>query len=294
MGHLLVIGGGEDRRDDMAILSRFVDLAGGRDARIVILTAASTIQREMFDVYDRAFSDLGVRERVHMPIRSRDEAADPARAEQILGADAVFMTGGDQKRLVAAIGGTLIDAAMHRVVKEKGACIAGTSAGASAMSEHMLTTGAAGKVPTKDATHLGAGLGFLARVVIDQHFSERHRLGRLLGIVAQNPYLLGLGIDENTALCVERGVGLEVIGEGAVTLIDGREMISNFLDVEERERLELVNVRLHLLPSGTHYRVAAQEGVPAPLRDAVSVVTSTSTIGAPAIPKSLERRRSAA
>jgi len=273
VGHLVIIGGGEDRKNDKAILSRFIQLAGGPESRIVVLTAASTEPREMWQIYDEAFGALGVERRAHLEIRSRDEAGDPARAEKILHADGVFMTGGDQKRLLATIGGTLIDRAMHRVFRTRGACIAGTSAGASAMSEHMLATSDAhGGVPARDATHLAAGLGFLQRVVIDQHFSERQRLGRLLGIVAQNAYLLGIGIDENTALVVERGAGLEVLGEGAVTLIDGRQMRSNFLEVAQRERMELINVKLHLLPGGAHYELAAD--MPGELREAVAAVAS--------------------
>src|SRR3954468_4076152 len=274
---LAIIGGGKDRKNDKAILSRFIQLAGGPESRIVVLTAASTEPREMWQIYDEAFGALGVERRAHLEIRSRDEAGDPARAEKILHADGVFMTGGDQKRLLATIGGTLIDSAMHRAFKTRGMCIAGTSAGASAISEHMLAASSAGDAPpAKGETHLAAGLGFLQRVVIDQHFSERHRLGRLLGVVAQNPYLLGIGIDEDTALVVESGAGLEVLGHGAVTLIDGREMLSNFLDVAERERMELVNVKLHLLPAGARYYLKGEDGVPAALRDAVAAVTSVS------------------
>jgi cyanophycinase len=120
-------------------------------------------------------------------------------------ADGIFMTGGDQKRLLAIIGGTALDAEMHTALKVRGACIGGTSAGASAMSGHMLAQGKTDLLPEKGAVSLGAGLGFLHRVVIDQHFSERQRLSRLLSVVAQNPYLQGIGIDEDTALVVERG-----------------------------------------------------------------------------------------
>jgi cyanophycinase len=183
---------------------------------------------------------------------------------------------------------------MHRAFQTRGACIAGTSAGASAMSEHMLATSSAQKgAPAKDETHLAAGLGFLQRVVIDQHFSERHRLGRLLAIVAQNPYLLGIGIDEDTALCIDSGAGLEVVGQGAVTLIDGRHMISNFLEVSEHQRMELVNVRLHLLPAGASYRLKDSAPMPAVLRDAIAAVTIVSSPTTPGFPASAERRNEA-
>src|SRR4051812_13151114 len=280
-GHLLIIGGGEDRERDKEILARFIELCGGKRARIVVLTAASTLQDEMWRIYDEAFRDLGVQSHTHLAIASREEASDPARAEEMLGADGVFMTGGDQKRLLAMIGGTRIDSAMHRLLKERGACIAGTSAGASAMAEHMLASSAAADgAPTKDDTHLAAGLGFLRRVVIDQHFSERRRLSRLLGIVAQNPYLLGIGIDEDTALVVENRAGFEVVGKGTVTLLDGRDMTSNFIDVEAHQRMELVNVKLHLLPAGARYYLhgKARGKVPNALREAVAAVTSVSPV----------------
>jgi len=282
-GHLVIIGGGEDREKDMTILSRFVALSGGERARIVVLTAASTEQRAMWKIYDDAFGALGVADRVHLPMRSREEACDAHVAEQVLGASGIFMTGGDQKRLLATIGGTAIDSAMHTAFKQRGACIGGTSAGASAMSEHMLATSAAtDALPAKGTTHLAAGLGFLQRVVIDQHFSERQRLGRLLTVVAQNPYLLGIGIDEDTALIVENAAGLEVVGQGAVTLLDGRQMASNFLDIEDRERLELLNVKLHLLPGGARYYLRGEDaGVPPALREAVAAVTSIAVTGTP-------------
>jgi cyanophycinase len=252
-GHLVIIGGGEDREKDKVVLSRFVELSGGEDARIVVVTAASTLHDEMWQVYDEAFGDLGVRDRGTVAIQTREEACDESIAARVFEADGIFMTGGDQKRLLALTGGTRIDKAMHRALRERGACIGGTSAGASAMSEHMLFDGSRELLPQKGSVHLAAGLGFVRRVVIDQHFSERQRLGRLLTIVAQNPYLLGAGIDEDTALVIEPGRGIEVIGEGAVTIIDGREMLSNFLEASNHDSLEMTNVKLHLLPAGARY-----------------------------------------
>jgi cyanophycinase len=174
-------------------------------------------------------------------------------------ADGIFMTGGDQKRLLAIIGGTALDAEMHTALKVRGACIGGTSAGASAMSGHMLAQGSTDLLPEKGAVSLGAGLGFLHRVVIDQHFSERQRLSRLLSVVAQNPYLQGIGIDEDTALVVERGRGIEVLGEGSVTVVDGRTMDTNMADIAERATPELIDVRLHLLPAGSRYYLPTDE-----------------------------------
>jgi cyanophycinase len=286
-GHLFIIGGAEDREEDKVVLTRLVEMAGGKDIRVAVLTAASNYHEEMWTSYDQAFGDLGVDQRVAVHIETRDDANDEARAQAIYDADLVFMTGGDQKKLLALIGGTRIDRAMHRALRERGACIAGTSAGASAMSEHMLYDGArldGGN--SRRTVQISAGLGFMRRVVIDQHFSERERLGRLLHVVAQNPYLLGAGIDENTALIVEPGLGLEVVGEGSVTILDGREMLSNFLEVERRERLELTNVKLHLLPAGARYyfdgaqnhpqtQTSDGRSVPPALYDVVAAVASS-------------------
>jgi cyanophycinase len=286
-GHLFIIGGAEDREEDKVVLARFVELAGGKTARVAVLTAASNYHDEVWAMYDQAFGQLGVKHRAPVVIDSREEANDEARAQMIYEADAVFMTGGDQMKLLSLIGGTRIDRAMHRSLREHGACIAGTSAGASAMSEHMLYEGGNRDTqPTKGTVQIAAGLGFMRRVVIDQHFSERQRLGRLLAVVAQNPYLLGAGIDENTALIVEPGLGLEVVGDGAVTILDGREMLSNFLDAERHEQLELTNVKLHLMPAGARYYFDGAEGqpqtrssdgrtVPVALYDVVAAVAST-------------------
>lgn len=283
-GHLVIIGGNENRKSDMVILDRFVALAGGPDAKIFVLTTASNEHDEMWALYEKAFTKLGVRHLATSNIKNRDDACDEATAAQLFEADGIFMTGGDQKRLMALIGGTRIDHAMHRALRDRGVCIGGTSAGASVMSEHMLFDGSKDLLPQKGSVHLGAGLGLVRRVIFDQHFSERQRLGRLLSAVAQNPYLLGAGIDENTALIVRPGHGVEVIGDGAVTLIDGREMLSNFAEVQNQETLELADVRLHLLPAGVGYDLASltrdeSEGAPAEsispgLGEAIAAVTS--------------------
>jgi cyanophycinase len=283
-GHLLIIGGGEDRKHSKEILCRFIELAGGPDKTIAVITAASKIPEDMWAIYDQAFGELGVKNRVAIHARSRAEANDPQLARKVAEADGIFMTGGDQKRLLAMIGGTELDAAMHSALKLRGACIGGTSAGASAMSGHMLADGKADLNPEKGSVSLGAGLGFVQKVVIDQHFSERHRLSRLLTVVAQNPYLQGVGIDENTALVVERGVGIEVIGDGSVTIVDGRAMISNVADIRDRGTPELIDVRLHLLPGGSSYSLPDEAGVagahtpampetPAPLLDFLRNIT---------------------
>jgi cyanophycinase len=279
-GHLVIIGGGEDRVDDKEILTKFVELSGGADANIVVITAASTVPEKMWAIYDEAFGALGVARRAPLHIASRAEANDPENLRRLLDATGIFMTGGDQKRMLAMIGGTEVAGAMHDAILSRGACIGGTSAGASAMSAHMLADGKAELNPEKGAVSLGAGLGLVRRAVIDQHFSQRHRLARLLSIVAQNPYLHGIGIDEDTALVIELGVGIEVIGDGSVTLVDGRHIISNVADAGRRESLELIDVRLHMLPAGSRYRRPDATGetpvVPEPLHYIVDILTQKS------------------
>ena len=282
-GHLVIIGGSEDRKEDMPILTRFVELCGGPGAKIVVITAASQVADQMWEMYDSAFSALGVTRHSHLEVTSRQDANSPDYVRQVAEADGIFMTGGDQKRLLALIGGTAMDAEMHKALKLRGATIGGTSAGASAMSGHMLAQGRAEIRPEKGSVSLGAGLGFLHRVVIDQHFSERQRLSRLLTVVAQNPYLQGIGIDEDTALVVERGVGIEVVGQGAVTVVDGRTMVTNVADIADRDTPELIDVRLHLLPAGSRYRLpdgdAPRAGnLPAPLLDFLENLTKRNPI----------------
>ena len=282
-GHLVIIGGSEDRKEDMPILTRFVELCGGPGAKIVVITAASQVADQMWEMYDSAFSALGVTRHSHLEVTSRQDANSPDYVRQVAEADGIFMTGGDQKRRLALIGGTAMDAEMHKALKLRGATIGGTSAGASAMSGHMLAQGRAEIRPEKGSVSLGAGLGFLHRVVIDQHFSERQRLSRLLTVVAQNPYLQGIGIDEDTALVVERGVGIEVVGQGAVTVVDGRTMVTNVADIADRDTPELIDVRLHLLPAGSRYRLpdgdARRAGnLPAPLLDFLENLTKRNPI----------------
>jgi len=282
-GNLVIIGGHEDKQRDMAILKRFVELSGGVDAKIVVISAASTVAEQMWETYDKAFADLGVQRHVHLHLESRQDANNEEHIRDVLDADGIFMTGGDQKRLLAIIGGTALDAEMHAALKLRGACIGGTSAGASAMSGHMLATGRVELHPEKGSVSLGAGLGFLHKVVVDQHFSERQRLSRLLSVVAQNPYLQGIGIDEDTALVVERGVGIEVLGEGAVTIVDGRTMESNLAEIANNETPELIDVRLHLLPAGSKYQLPhagddQARRIPAPLREFLENVTKRNPI----------------
>lgn len=270
---LLVIGGHEDREGHMEVLRRFVELAGGSQARIVVLTAASGEPERAWASYENVLAELGARHCRPVHAASREQADDAALAEAVAGADGIFITGGDQKRLLACLGGSALERAIHTARAARGACLAGTSAGASAMSARMLAAGRAGLLPEKGAVRLEAGFGLLHGVVIDQHFSERHRLARLLSVVAQHPELLGIGIDEDTALLVTPGAGVEVLGEGAVTLLDGHAMTSNAGRLGQHGTPELLGVLLHLLPSGARYTLAP-DGTPPALRGFLQTLTN--------------------
>jgi cyanophycinase len=255
-GHLVIIGGAEDRTGDKTVLSKVVELSGGPKAHIVVLTTASSFGPELEQIYGNAFRDLGAAKVTTLHIHDRLDANDPALSELVLNATGVFMTGGDQSRLASILGGSEVGKSMHRAFKRRGACIAGTSAGASAISEHMVAGGRGGTHPKKGMLNLVPGLGLLNRVIIDQHFSQRHRLGRLLSIVAQNPFLLGVGIDEDTAIVVEPNTVLQVIGAGAVTIVDARQMTySNVNETKRNEILAMTNIAFHLLPAGFRFHI---------------------------------------
>ena len=273
-GHLVIVGGGEDREDDKAILARIVELSGGSKAKVVVLTTASRRASEdpeaakaIEEDYRKAFLACGASHYQALHIFDRQAANDEANAKIIAGATCVFMAGGEQGRLVSILGGTSVFRAMHRAYLEKGACISGTSAGASAVSEHMVLGGPSDSLPRKGRLPLAPGLGFIRSVLIDQHFSQRQRLGRLLSVVAQNPFLMGIGIDEDTALVVTPEERLEVLGSGAVTVVDGREMDNDgFNAVSTGEVFALTDVRLHLLPAGCRFDLNRREPSFGPVR----------------------------
>lgn len=255
-GHLVIIGGAEDRTEEKRVLARVVELSGGDNAHMVVLTTASSLGPEIEKVYHSAFTALGARQVTTLHIHDRLAANDPALADVILNATGIFMTGGDQSRLAAILGGSECGKAMHRAFKRRGACVAGTSAGASAISEHMVASGRKGVHPKKGMLNLVPGLGLLNRVIIDQHFSQRHRLGRLLSIVAQNPFLIGLGIDEDTAVVVAPNTELEVIGAGAVTIVDARDLTyTNVNEAKKNAILAMTNIQLHVLPAGFKFHI---------------------------------------
>ncbi|MBA4255314.1 MAG: cyanophycinase [Polaromonas sp.] len=281
-GKLLIVGGAEDRLQDRVILRKFVALCGGPMARILVCTAASGDPAASWAGYQPVFQSLGVQLVEHLALTSPEDANDPARVDQILQADGIWLGGGDQRRLMATLWESEAARAMHLAFHLRGASIGGTSAGAAALSRQMLAIGEAAVRPEKDLVSVDIGLGFVSRAIVDQHFSERGRLGRLLSAMAQRPDLLGVGVDEDTALLIERGRGVEVLGAGNVTLVDGRHMATNFKDLGPNERLEMLGVQLHLLPAGSSYTVGpdATPGHPLPsaLKEALRLLVEPGPI----------------
>ncbi len=253
LGRLLIIGGAEDKIEEQEILRRFVELSGGAAAPLGVITAASVSPQSAWDDYKTVFSRLGVSDVVHIDVETDD--LDEA-ANNLLACRGVFMTGGDQARLMQAIGSTPVAVALHRSYHDQGVCIAGTSAGAAVMSRYMLARGTALVVPEKDGVSMDLGLGLVPLAVIDQHFSERRRLSRLLSALARRPDMMGLGIDENTAVLIEPAKALEVIGAGSATIVDCSEMVSNVDEVEDAAKLEMLGMKLHILPTGQRYQVS--------------------------------------
>ncbi len=263
-GHVIVIGGAEDKVRERIILSRFVALAGGADARVVVISTASSLGPAAGELYKRVFGELGVRDVRPIHAVTRAQANDESAARTVRDSTGIFLTGGNQLRLSSTIGGT----AMARAVLERhrqGAVVAGTSAGASAMSTHMVAFGASGGSPKQRMVQMAAGLGVLPGVIVDQHFQQRNRLGRLLAIIAQNPSLLGLGIDEDTAGVIGPDHVLEVVGRRSVTILDGSSSDTDVWEVPAYRPLMISNVVLHSLPAGYRFDLRRRTRLATPL-----------------------------
>jgi cyanophycinase len=248
-GKLLLIGGGEDKEGDCTILKEFVRLSKGAKARIVVMTVATDHPAESGAEYKKVFKRLGVDDVQAVDVSQREDAHAEKGLEAIKRATGIFFTGGDQLHITALLGATEMDKAMRRRC-EKGAVLAGTSAGAAMMSNSMFIRGSSENNPRFGSVDLGPGMDFVKGVLIDTHFSQRGRIGRLMTAVAHYPQDMGLGIDENTAILVDEDK-FEVVGEGAVTVVDGSTMsFSNLPYVGEDESLALFDIKVHVLPSG--------------------------------------------
>ena len=253
-GHLLVIGGGEDKYNERRILKKFLELAGGDAAEVLIVPVASDFPEFAADVYTQAFRNLGVANPRVLRATSRQDIVQADVEKLVDGVTGVFMTGGDQMRLVSLLGGTKLAEALRKKVRETNVVMAGTSAGAAAMSTSMIVRGEPSSHPHKNAVKLSPGLGFLKNIIIDQHFSERGRISRLITAVSYNPYNLGIGIDENTAIILDGKGVLEVFGQGSTTIVDGSQITFNEIaEVADNEAFSICGVQFHVLRDGLVY-----------------------------------------
>ncbi|WP_137291924.1 cyanophycinase [Nocardioides dongxiaopingii] len=275
-GPLMIIGGAEDKLRRRTILKEFVAAAGGAEARIAVVPTASSLGPEVVEVYDALFRREGAADVVAVRPENRDDAHDPAFVARVAGATGIFMTGGNQLKLSAIICGTPLGEAIV-AARERGAVVAGTSAGASIQSSHMVAFGGPGSTPKQRMTQVAAGLGLVESSVIDQHFDQRNRYGRLLMIVAQSPQLLGIGVDEDTCAVVERvgvpgggpagGPGeqhevLRVVGRGAVTIMDPSRITTNAFEARRSAPILASGVVLHVLPEGSAFNLTTRSLLP--------------------------------
>ncbi len=264
-GHLLVIGGAEDKYNERRILKKFLELAGGEKAEILIVPVASDYPEFAADVYVQAFRRLGVTNPRVLRATSRQDVVSVDIDTLLDGVTGVFISGGDQMRLVSILGGTLFAQKLRHLVTETDLVMAGTSAGAAGMSTSMIVRGESTPHPQRNSVRLSPGLGFLKNVIIDQHFTERGRISRLITAVSYNPYNLGIGIDENTAIILDKEGVLEVFGEGTVTIVDGSQITFNEIaEVDDNDAFSVCGVQLHILGDGLLYDYFARATIQPP------------------------------
>ena len=245
----MLIGGAEDKLKVRRILTRFVRLAGGPASEIVVVSTASELGNRTTEVYREIFTELGAGSVTGLNPQERQEAEDPGVTEALARATGAFLTGGNQLRLTSVVAGTRLDSGLH-LARDRGAVVAGTSAGASALAAYMLAFGESGASPRHGIVQLAAGLGLVPGTVVDQHFEERTRLGRLLAAIAQSPSLVGLGLDEDTAAIVRPDRTMEVVGRGAVTVVDGSHMQTDAYRLRRRRPMMVSGAILHSIPGG--------------------------------------------
>jgi cyanophycinase len=260
-GYIIPIGGAEDKVSDRTILRRFARIAGREDARLVIIPTASRLD-DTGPRYETLFRDMGVKNVSVLPLTSRAEADSEAAIETLTDATGVFFTGGNQLRLSTTLGGTKVATTVRRL-NARGVHIAGTSAGAAFVSEHMIAFGREGATPYAGQVTLSPGLGLTNRIIVDQHFRQRDRLGRLLTALAYNPFAIGVGLDEDTAAFIGPNNELHVIGNGAITIVDVGDLeFSSMASVDEGDPVQLIGIRLHILTEGGKYHLHERKATP--------------------------------
>jgi len=259
MKTLMPIGVNENHKKPI-VLQEFVHRAGGENANIIIFPQPSILENTGRD-YARLFLDLGAHSTRSLEFRTRSESYNDSFLEAVREASGIFISGGTQMRLPSMIGGTPLEAALLDAY-QRGVIIAGTSAGAAVMPKVMIAYGKGGATPREGIAQFAPGLAFTEKIVFDQHFRQRDRLGRLLYLIATHPGLLGVGIDENTAAIVEDESSITVTGPGAVTIVDGSGIEStNVAEIERGGVVAISNVRIHILTSGCSFDVSTRKAI---------------------------------
>ena len=258
-GSLILIGGSEEKSGERLILSAVARRSMPGPA--VICTAASESPDEVWAIYDPLFRELGLRQVSHLRLTRREHAEDPNAAAMVSRAKLVFLSGGDQVNITSRLSGTVVFDALRRVY-EKGGVIAGTSAGASALGQTMPVSQPGGEHKVSASFYLVQGLGLFPEVIVDQHFGQRGRMVRLIGAVAENSRLLGIGIDEDTAIVLSAGCEFEVLGAGAVYIVDGKQVSYNNVQTGNADRpVSVFDLKVHVLASGDRFDVASRRPI---------------------------------
>mgnify|MGYP001282501420 CR=1 FL=1 len=263
-GWIIPIGGAENKENDRHILERFVQCAGGREADIVVIPTASRLH-ETGPRYQQLFRDIGAARVDVMDFDTRRDCQEAGRLERLQQATGIFFTGGNQLRLTTLLGGTPV-AKLVRLRNAAGVAVGGTSAGASFLSEHMIAFGDEGSSVISGSVRLAPGLGLTNRFVIDQHFRQRDRLGRLLTALAYNPFAVGIGLDEDTAAFIGPDETVEVAGSGGVTVVDASDVSYSSMDsVTEGEPVCMLGLKLHILVAGATFNMHTRLASPGSL-----------------------------
>ena len=257
-GWIIPIGGAEDKDTNPRILARFVELSGGADADIVVIPTASRL-KDSGTRYETLFQGMGAARVEVLDFDTRRDCQEEGRLARLAEASGIFFTGGNQLRLSTILGGTQV-ARCIRLRNAQGVTVAGTSAGAGFLSEHMIAFGAEGSSPRASSVRLAPGLGLTNRFVIDQHFRQRDRLGRLTAALGYNPFAIGIGLDEDTAAFISPDDTLEVEGSGAVTVVDADGLqFSSMAQVEGDSPVCMLGVQLHILTAGASYNLVTRK-----------------------------------
>lgn len=277
-GKLIAIGGAEDKGTnletgeiyrnnlnffELGILRKLVEEAGGPSSRIEVITTASMIPYEVGENYLNAFGRIGCTNIGLMHIRTRQDAMKPEYAQRLRECDSVMFSGGNQLRLSATVGGTELLSVLRNRFQEENFVIAGTSAGAMAMSNTMIYEGNATRAHLKGEVKMTTGLAFIGSVIIDSHFEKRGRFGRLSQAVAANPGCIGIGLGEDTGMLISEGNKMEAIGSGLVIIIDGHDILhSNFADIPEGNPISIENLKVHFCEKGNGYLIRERKFLP--------------------------------